>query len=62
MLLIVTNLHKKCIPESQDGQNFWQRAICNLHSMLQLSTCVTEKKHSSVISKSDARNFLHVYY
>ena len=30
--------------------------------MLQLSTCVAGKKHSSVISKSDARNFLHVYY
>lgn len=43
MLLIVTNLHKKCIPESQDGQNFWQRAICNLHSCYSIPLVLQEK-------------------
>ena len=35
MLLLVNNLHEKCITESQDGQNFGSTCtICNLHVVL----------------------------
>ena len=50
MLLLVNNLHEKCVIESQDGLNFGSTcAIRNLH--------VQYMKNAVVFSQSDVPNF-----
>ena len=57
-VLLVNNLHEKCITESPDGQNFGSTCtICNLHSLYNfaLVLCVF------VFSQSDTHFLFHVY-
>ena len=50
MLIIVNNLHEKCIAESQEWQNFGSvHAICNFH--------LSYMKNALVFSQSDMCNF-----
>ena len=50
MLIIVNNLHEKCIAESQEWRNFGSvHAICNFH--------LSYMKNALVFSQSDMCNF-----